>query len=85
MVKKLLKRYVVEIFEIDNSITLDKNETKNDLAKVVKEKISIDDKIKLLRALKDKRKKELDDYFGWKLPHNLKEKKNESGTQKETE
>lgn len=35
MAKKLIKTYVIEIYEIDNTINADKNELKENLAKLV--------------------------------------------------
>jgi hypothetical protein len=67
MAKKLIKRFIIEVFEIDLPIEIDKNEVKENLAKVVKENTITAGGLVIsrekLKALADKREKELQDYY----------------------
>lgn len=71
MMKKLIKRYIVEIYEVSNEVEMDKNEEKEKLSKVVKDSFT-EAELNVVRNAAKRRKKEIEDYFGGKLPHNLK-------------
>ena len=90
--KKLIKTYLIEVYEVSGSVKMDKAEEKEELAKIIKEKLSVtvdDVETQITNYIPD------DEYNEWcrtELPKLLKEKykqykleKDESTTQEEAE
>ncbi len=69
--KKLIKQYLIQIYEVSSEVTMDKNEEKEKLAKVVKKSIS-EKELDVVRAAAKRRQQEIEDYFTGNLPHNAK-------------
>ena len=65
--KRLLKRYLVEIYEVDNTIKVDKNELKEELSKAIKDEYVQIGKFRIKKSVLNKRleqrKKEIEDYY----------------------
>ena len=67
MMKKLIKQYLIQVYEVDTSVTINKTEMKEDLAKIVSESIERE----MPEYIPDA---EYNDYVKVELPKLLKEK-----------